>query len=120
MKVLPQVPTRQWVLSVPLALRYLFARDPQAMNAALGVVYRTIAAFQRHRAGFRRAEADRGAVTLIQRFGSALNLNVHFHMLVPDGVCRCTSGTPEFVRIAVPTAQQLQTLGERISARIGR
>ncbi|QHF75802.1 transposase [Escherichia coli] len=30
--------------------------------------------------------AKTGAVTLIQRFGSALNLNVHFHMLFLDGV----------------------------------
>ncbi len=28
----------------------------------------------------------RGAVTLIQTFGSALNLNIHFHMLFLDGV----------------------------------
>ena len=27
-----------------------------------------------------------GAVTLIQRFGSALNLNLHFHMLYLNGV----------------------------------
>jgi rRNA maturation endonuclease Nob1 len=27
-----------------------------------------------------------GAVALIQRFGSALNLNIHFHLLVLDGV----------------------------------
>ena len=27
-----------------------------------------------------------GAVTAIQRFGSALNLNLHFHALVFDGV----------------------------------
>jgi len=27
-----------------------------------------------------------GAVTFIQRFGSALNLNIHFHPLVPGGV----------------------------------
>jgi len=26
------------------------------------------------------------AVTLVQRFGSALDLNVHFHMQFPDGV----------------------------------
>jgi hypothetical protein len=26
-----------------------------------------------------------GAVTFVQRFGSALQLNVHFHVLVPDG-----------------------------------
>jgi hypothetical protein len=33
-----------------------------------------------------RATGDTGAVTLIQRFGSALNLNVHFHMIFIDGV----------------------------------
>ena len=90
------------------------------MGAALGAVYRTIAAFQRRQAGYRRDEADCGAVTVIQRFGSALNLNVHFHMLVPDGVYRHSAGTPEFVRIAAPTAEQLQTLVERISERVGR
>ncbi len=26
-----------------------------------------------------------GAVTCVERFGSALQLNVHFHVLVPDG-----------------------------------
>jgi len=35
-----------------------------------------------------RTNAVTGAVTLIQRFGSALNLNVHFHLLVLDGVYR--------------------------------
>ena len=29
--------------------------------------------------------AQTGVVTFIQRFGSALNPNVHLHMLVPDG-----------------------------------
>ena len=37
------------------------------------------------RASSRKA-AHTGAVTLIQRFGSALNLNIHFHMLFLDGV----------------------------------
>jgi hypothetical protein len=32
------------------------------------------------------ARAQGGAVTFIQRFGDALNLNVHFHSLVLDGV----------------------------------
>jgi hypothetical protein len=108
------------VLSVPFALRYLFARDPKALRSALEVVYRMIAAFQRRRAGYRRREADCGAVTLIQRVGSALNLNVHFHMLVPDGVYRSTAGGPEFVRTPAPTLKQLQALVERISERVGR
>jgi hypothetical protein len=33
------------------------------------------------KAGLTRATAVTGAVTLIQRFGSAFNLNVHFHLL---------------------------------------
>jgi hypothetical protein len=35
--------------------------------------------------------AATGAVTLIQGFGSALNVNVHFHILIPDG---CTDAMP--------------------------
>ena len=36
-------------------------------------------------AGLKPDEADSGAVTLIQRFGSAANLNIHLHCLVLDG-----------------------------------
>jgi hypothetical protein len=49
-------------------------------------------------------EADSGAVTLIQRFGSAANLNIHLHCLVLDGVYRrSTEGEPVFVEVA-PTS----------------
>ena len=119
-KVLPEVPIRQWVLSVPFALRYLFARDPQAMSAALAIAYRTISAFQRHRAGCRRGQADCGAVTVIQRFGSALNLNVHFHMLMPDGVYAGAAERPRFQRVPAPSGVELRALVERIALRVGR
>lgn len=37
--------------------------------------------------GFLESKRGRsGCVTVIQRFGGALNLNVHFHTLVLDGV----------------------------------
>jgi len=35
--------------------------------------------------GVKRSAAATGAVTLIQRFGSAANLNIHLHVLVLDG-----------------------------------
>jgi hypothetical protein len=44
-EVLPAVPMRQWVLSVPFALRFLFATNPAAMGEALRIVYRTISGF---------------------------------------------------------------------------
>lgn len=50
--------------------------NPSAMGEALGIAYRAIAGFLLHKAGLRRSQGECGAVTLIQRFGSALNLNV--------------------------------------------
>ena len=47
-------------------------------------------------AGLKRCAADTGAVTLIERFGSAANLNIHLHCLVLDGVYRRTEGEPAF------------------------
>jgi hypothetical protein len=77
---------RQWVFSVPFPLRFLFASRPAIMGKVLGIVYRTIATHLTRKAGYTIASAHTGAVTLIQRFGSALNLNIHFHMLFLDGV----------------------------------
>lgn len=65
----------------------MLARDRTLLSAALGCFAR--AAFRWQRAQARAlsvAGAAPGAVTAIQRFGSVLNLNVHFHTLVPAGV----------------------------------
>ena len=45
-----------------------------------------MAAHLTHKAGFTTTTAKPGAVTLIRRFGRALNLNIHFYMLFLDGV----------------------------------
>ena len=37
-EVLPREPLRQWVLSVPFALRYLLARNSAVMGQVLGIV----------------------------------------------------------------------------------
>ena len=47
---------------------------------------RAIATHLIHQAGYTKQTAHTSAVTLIQRFGSALNLNIHFHMLFLGGV----------------------------------
>ncbi len=50
--------------------------------------------------GLATDEGHGGAVTLIQRFGSAANLNIHLHCLVLDGVYRHgTGGGPTFVEV---------------------
>jgi hypothetical protein len=67
-----------------------------------------------------RRQAQCGAVTLIQRFGSALNLNVHLHMLVPDGVYLTDTEPPYFRRVSAPTRDEIQVLLEQIGKRIGQ
>jgi len=56
------------------------------MSKVLGIVTRTLSTHLAYQAGFRKKDAYTRAVTLIQRFGSALNLNIHFHMLFLGGV----------------------------------
>ncbi|MCP3936045.1 MAG: transposase, partial [Actinomycetia bacterium] len=87
-RTLPQVPVRQWVLSLPFGLRYRLAYDRELTAAVLRVFVRAVFASLRRRTRPVRASPGRahgGAVTFVQRFGGALNLNVHFHTLVLDG-----------------------------------
>jgi hypothetical protein len=84
--VFPEQPVQQWVLTFPFPLRFLFATQPEALTQVLTVVQRSISSFVIQRSGLSVAYGARtGAVTLIQRFGSALNLNPHLHMLFLDG-----------------------------------
>jgi hypothetical protein len=120
-EVLPERPLRQWVLSLPHALRFLLATNPAALTLVLGVVYRTIARHLIGKAGLTRTRAATGAVTLIQRFGSALNLNIHFHMLFLDGVYLFKGAHPPLFRpVAGPSANELQRLVEQIGAQEGQ
>ena len=120
--VSPQQPVRQWVLSLPFALRYLLATRPEVITQVLGILYRAISGHLICKAGLTRASAVTGAVTLIQRFGSALNLNVHFHMLVLDGVYRrdVAQDRLQFVPVPAPSTEELKGLVQRIAERIGR
>jgi len=117
-EVIPRVPVRQWVLSFPIPLRIVFAAHPELLTPVLRIIHRVIARFLLRQAGLRRATADTGAVTLIQRFGSAANLNIHLHCLVLDGVYRRTEAEPVFQEARAPTREELQGLLERIVARL--
>jgi len=107
--VIPRVPVRQWVLSFPIPLRFLFAAHPQLLGPVLQIIHRVIATFLTKQAGLQRTEASTVAVTLTQRFGSATNWNIHLHCLVLDGVLyRTTEGMPVFHPARAPTAAELQ------------
>ena len=73
--VIPHVPVRQWVLLLPIQLRLLLAAQPELITSVLQVVQRVVTRHLLYRAELKAEEGHGGAVTLIQRFGSAANLN---------------------------------------------
>jgi hypothetical protein len=118
-RVLPRVPMRQWVLSLPRWARFLLARDPKLITRTLQLALRAIFTRQRLRArqlGVR--DARTGAVTFVQRFGSALNLNVHFHCVVPDGVWTATTAGPRFVPLPGLDDDDVTRVLRRIEAKV--
>ena len=119
------VPVRQWVLSVPWALRRRLASDQSLCRDVASAFLRVVFASYRRRARDEgvldaatvgdgsasvkppcRARAHPGAVNFVQTFGSSLALNVHFHALFLDGVhvTRGADGRPQF-HAALPLTQ---------------
>ena len=81
------MPVRQWVLTLPDPLRDRCAYDAHLTSQVLRAFLRALFAELRRRARREPGEpaTQCGAVTFLQRFGSAMNLNLHFHTLALDG-----------------------------------
>src|SRR2546421_9563564 len=112
-QVLPWVPMRQWVVSVPIPLRYWTASSQDLTAQVHTIIRTTIAQYYVNQAvkdGAERSQVHPGSVTFIQRFGSALNLNVHYHLLFLEGVLldRTDQGLkPRFEPGAPPTVTDI-------------
>jgi Transposase zinc-binding domain/Putative transposase len=91
--VLPWVPVRQWVLTMPYRLRYRMVWNHGLSRAVLGVYARVLIDLYRRRAVEGGIHGGRtGLVTVVQRAGSGVNVNLHFHTLALDGVFSADEG----------------------------
>ena len=122
--VIPSVPTRQWVLTFPVKLRWVFARRPAFAGRALGIFLRALATFQRQRARVLGVDgsAKGGAITFVQRFNSALGLNIHFHVVTPDGVFTADDDGKgaTFHRVPAPRDGVVEDLLKKVAVRVVR
>jgi hypothetical protein len=67
------------------------------------------------------AAVQGGAVTVVQRGGSALNLDVHVHALVLDGVYEIREdGDPVFHPLPDPTPADMAVISRRVRGAVGR
>src|SRR5205823_4600083 len=103
-------------------LRYRLAFDHALCRAVLGVFVRAVLGDYRRRA--RRQglhDGQGGAVTVIQRFGSGLQLNVHYHSLLVDGVfTEAADGSLRFHPAQPPTDAEVGRLVATVRTRILR
>ena len=120
-QVIPWVPTRQWVVSVPVPLRYWMAASQDLTAQVHTIIRTTIGQYYVNQAvtrGVARANVQPGSVTFIQRFGSAINLNLHFHCVFLEGVYldRTDQGLkPRFVTGEPPTDADIAAVVQKIS-----
>lgn len=124
--VLPEVPIRQWVMTLPWQVRAVVGYDRRLCAAVFDAFAQELMALHKRRAkrelGLRSvSEAFTGTVTFVQRFDSALRLAPHGHVLAPDGVwVRGDDGALDFHALLEPTVAEVAELAERTAARLER
>jgi hypothetical protein len=120
-EVIPEVPTRQWVLSMPYAYRFLLARNPDFLRKALAIFHRTLSRHYEKKARILNLKNPKtGAITVVQRFGGALNLNVHFHTIYIDGVFYENNFGDEVFFEIVPTHAEVVQINATLKKRLMR
>ena len=131
--VIPPVPVRQWVISVPKRLRGMLADRPAAVAALTKIFLDEIERLLCAAAGVTSdaatpasARPRLGGISFLHRFGSALNHHVHLHACVTDGVfvpAAAEAGTdapPTFLPARPINQADLTALTERVRRRVIR
>jgi hypothetical protein len=121
--VLPNVPIRQFVLTMPFPLRFPLAFDGKLLGQVVRIFTDTVAGWYRRRHVERGLPAgESGAVTVIQRANSDLRLNPHLHTIFLDGVyAPDRDGKGKMFHPApAPSQQELEDIVGRASKRILR
>ena len=118
--VIPHVSTRQWVVTLPIHLRYLVAHHREIQKKVHGMINRAISgyycAFGRSRGG---PHAQSGFVSFSQYASSDLSLNPHFHIIYLDGAYgRTSDGTLRFYHSPAPTQADVEKVLATIAATI--
>jgi hypothetical protein len=117
---LAKVPVRQYVLTFPFPVRLLAARDSKLLAALRRIFIRAVSAFIHKRARAKALTKDvrTGGFCVVQRAGSALNINPHMHALFFDGAyTRAEDGELRFAATSQPPRQELHRLVETIASR---
>jgi len=126
-RVLPRVPIRHWICSLPWGLRALLGYDRKLCAEVVSGFMKEVDRSLRWRAKREHgltsmSQAFTGAVVAVQRTDSALRLNVHLHALVLDGVYVHQDDDArrplKFLELGNPTHEDIAEVARRAAARV--
>jgi hypothetical protein len=115
--VLPVAPYRQWILTLPVPLRFWCATNRKLAAKVHRIIIKNI---ENHyislakRAGVQNPEP--GSITFVQHFGSALQFNLHYHILFLDGIF--TESGKKFLPAEKLQDQHVETVLARIAQQV--
>ena len=119
--VLPRLPVRQWVRSVPTRLRYPLPHERKARDKVLRIVLDAVERHRRARCPGSGPKARIGAVAFIPRFGASLNEHTHVRVIVIDGVSeRDPEQGVRFIEVEALDADDAQAVQAQVRRRIVR
>jgi hypothetical protein len=123
-RVLPDVPVRQWVLSLPFSLRAMVGYDADLFASVTRIFMSEV--FRHLRRKGRDAGAARplcAGIAVLQRAGNALDMNPHVHAIVVDGAFRERASQDtlepdlELVELSPPGDEDLVNVSRRVCNR---
>ena len=95
--ILPLVPYRQFVISFPIPMRYWLQTNKRFFAKFHRIIRDLIHGYYTDKAAaLGIKEPAPGSISFTQRWGSALNLTPHLHILCPDGVYTRLGNRPHF------------------------
>lgn len=82
--MLPPIPHRQYVFTIPKILRVYFRRDRRLLGKLSQCTYKCLKVF--FQVTLRKKRAVPGVIVAIQTFGDLVNFHPHLHAIVSDGL----------------------------------
>lgn len=119
--ILPLVPYRQFVITFPIPMRYWLQTNKKLYSKIHGIVIQCIHQFYEARGHDLGIDSPKpGTISFTQRWGSALNLNPHMHVLAIDGIYHLPKGKddPLFRNVETITDEDVADLLVNISKRV--
>ena len=120
-RLLPHVPYRQWVVSLPFALRMAVAFDRDLLNDVFACATRAILRCVESLGAEKGVAGQPAGVLHIQRFQDGAQVNPHGHFLISDAVFvsegpshPSAEARARTMTTRAPTLAEVQTVADRV------